>query len=526
MGADGLGTGFVAGMIFTIMLALLIAPAASSSTFTVPNTFLNNTEADADEVNANFTAAKTAIDDNDARLDLVTQVVWADLNESGSATGGIQEALDSCGSGVAGSTPSLGCIVRAPCGEVSISSTILIGGNSDATGKRGVTLRGCGGGGVNSGGYSVGGTVLRWTGSPTEEMITVQGCSDCSIEDISLDGEDSAGVGLYILAGADPGPPTSRLFIKKVSIYNVDGEAIWLPDVTNAGQADYLYALQLNIAGSDQCYRQDAGAQVHNHLASMRCSSLTGDDANMVEVNAGELTISNSYFGIKNTGEVAVDVNAEAQLYALYNRIEIQGDNATVFKSDGTSGTRDTISIIGNAFRNFNANPTCIDWDRRGHLLVQGNSFAGINAGDNIACALNATSTVGDLWVHSSGNSHRAMWEAADFGSGTLDYDYLPWTVGSNTIVFDDVSVPDDSVDADSMADDDFGDFTCASGVCSLDGSAPSAWTGTHDFGGATFELPNSTDCSGVTAEGRVCWDSDNDTLYIGNGSSAVAIGP
>lgn len=55
---------------------LLVSPVVASE-LTVPNTFSNGTAADADEVNSNFTAAKTAIDDNFARLPLV----WASTDD-------------------------------------------------------------------------------------------------------------------------------------------------------------------------------------------------------------------------------------------------------------------------------------------------------------------------------------------------------------------------------------------------------------------------------------------------------------
>ena len=38
--------------------------------------------------------------------------------------------------------------------------------------------------------------------------------------------------------------------------------------------------------------------------------------------------------------------------------------------------------------------------------------------------------------------------------------------------------------------------------------------------------LTISTDCSAVTTEGAWCWDSDNDTFYVGTGAAALAIGP
>lgn len=49
---------------FPLLLAVLLG-----STYTITNTFSGGTTAVASQVNANFSAAKTAIDDNDARID-------------------------------------------------------------------------------------------------------------------------------------------------------------------------------------------------------------------------------------------------------------------------------------------------------------------------------------------------------------------------------------------------------------------------------------------------------------------------
>lgn len=52
---------FTITLIFSPLLAL-------ASNLSVPNTFVNGSPADADEVNANFTAVETAVNDNDARI--------------------------------------------------------------------------------------------------------------------------------------------------------------------------------------------------------------------------------------------------------------------------------------------------------------------------------------------------------------------------------------------------------------------------------------------------------------------------
>ena len=39
------------------------------------------------------------------------------------------------------------------------------------------------------------------------------------------------------------------------------------------------------------------------------------------------------------------------------------------------------------------------------------------------------------------------------------------------------------------------------------------------------LRLPQTTSCTSGTADGQVCWDTDNDFLSVGTGSSAVALG-
>jgi hypothetical protein len=52
-----------------LLLVLLAIPlAVVAGTLTVPNTFVNGTAADADQVNANFDAVETQVNDNDSRI--------------------------------------------------------------------------------------------------------------------------------------------------------------------------------------------------------------------------------------------------------------------------------------------------------------------------------------------------------------------------------------------------------------------------------------------------------------------------
>jgi len=68
--------------------------------------------------------------------------------------------------------------------------------------------------------------------------------------------------------------------------------------------------------------------------------------------------------------------------------------------------------------------------------------------------------------------------------------------------------------------------FGCSSGDCS---SITMGATDFLDMSGATpsntagLKLPDATDCSAATGEGIVCWDSDNNDLYVGDGASNVS---
>src|SRR5262245_15578850 len=60
---------------FLAGLSLALGAGVIAGTVTLPHTFTANTQAKASEVNANFTAVKTAVDANHARLTTVEATV-------------------------------------------------------------------------------------------------------------------------------------------------------------------------------------------------------------------------------------------------------------------------------------------------------------------------------------------------------------------------------------------------------------------------------------------------------------------
>jgi len=78
------------GLGLPVLLVLLAIPlVVAAGTLTVPNTFTNGTVADADQVNANFGAVKTAVDENDGRITINAGIASTAL---GTANGAVLDA--------------------------------------------------------------------------------------------------------------------------------------------------------------------------------------------------------------------------------------------------------------------------------------------------------------------------------------------------------------------------------------------------------------------------------------------------
>ncbi|HIF24386.1 MAG TPA: tail fiber domain-containing protein, partial [Gemmatimonadetes bacterium] len=78
------------GLGLPVLLVLLAVPlVVVAGTVTLPNTFTNGTVADADQVNANFGAVKTAVDENDGRITINAGIASTAL---GTANGAVLDA--------------------------------------------------------------------------------------------------------------------------------------------------------------------------------------------------------------------------------------------------------------------------------------------------------------------------------------------------------------------------------------------------------------------------------------------------
>lgn len=112
--------------------AMLISSTAWAGALTIPNTFSAGTPAVAADVNTNFTAAKTAVDDNNTRITANT------TNIAGNATNitALQSAKPGYATAVAGTNPNAG-ITMTGTGQAIVTLTL----NAPASGFAIVTGR-------------------------------------------------------------------------------------------------------------------------------------------------------------------------------------------------------------------------------------------------------------------------------------------------------------------------------------------------------------------------------------------------
>lgn len=373
-------------------------------------------------------------------IDLAAATVrYANPATPGTTTAGIAEAVAACGAGVGGGQISRGCVVQAACDVGAtgrtITTTIVVGGDTLATGKSGVLINGCGPGYQNSLGQQTGGTALVWGGAAGANMVEFRTCNNCGISNLTLDGATIAARGLFY--DSVTGWPTGHHRAFNLQLQDFTGaESIYLAD---SSQIDNGVWDHVSIRDSVGCFRQTYDQSVNNELAHNECKA-TG--SNPIEIGAGELKIRDSFISLSVPGQTAIKTGPAAILLAEGNSIEFKSSGGTAFAADASAssgGTNDASRIVGNRFLLIGAGGAnnCVNWNRQGRLAFLDNSIIGIGAGADLGCDLigDNSADADKLYIRSEGNSHRAVYVAGEFPHGALDFGIVPWTITGKVVL-------------------------------------------------------------------------------------------
>ena len=197
------------------------------------------------------------------------------------------------------------------------------------------------------------------------------------------------------------------------------------------------------------------------------------------------------------TGNLTGDVTGNVSGNAATVTFADAGGDTTTFLALGTSATG-SLAPATDAGLSYNATTDVLGVSGS----VQSNAFDRAAVGALSFGATNATS------IALGSSSVTALTVTTD-GTGTAEV-VLPTGAIDSTEILDDTVTASDLAATLTFADSDLLNLSAINASSTTEG----------------LLLPQATDVSASTAEGQIAWDTDNDTLYVGTGSSSVAIGP
>jgi hypothetical protein len=170
----------------TATSVLLVPLAAYASTLSVPYTFVNGTPADADEVNANFSAVESAVNDNHARINVL---------ESAPAPGDITGVLAGSGLAGGGASGTVSLSVDPTTTQSRVTGTCAVGSSIRVIGQNGtVTCEtddvGAGGGGTITGVVAGAGLTGGGVSGSVNLAVATNGITSAHVQDGSITGTD------------------------------------------------------------------------------------------------------------------------------------------------------------------------------------------------------------------------------------------------------------------------------------------------------------------------------------------------
>lgn len=457
----------------------------------------------------------------------------------------LEAAIAACGVGVGSGSVSTGCEI-AFCGEIETDG-ITVGGTTLAEAKSGVHIIGCGASQDNTTPARLAGAKLTYSDATGGgAVLTINGCKHCSFSGFDVDG-NNAGAGADATAGISilgTAWGTSFTEFKGVTIENVNGYAIEVDSSSTDKQTDSMRFSEVSMRNNVGCYRSQSTYALLNWFINSECSTSTG--TTLFDVLEGMLVLDDFYVGnAVNSTTLFKLGDAAHNFYYNSGHIELGATtgNTVFYDGTGTSNITERMRKIGTVQITYSgASNVIFNVRRRGSWIVDGMTL--FSTGSDVATTSTFANPPGSALNRLTlalGNNYQ---RSADSGQSIVPEVWYPSTIGSAVIVKEAPLAA-----ANLPEDDGGGDDKCRLGHIGIDTDATGAakwklctandtwtaltemaatWTGAHDFGGATLEVPNSTSLPGSCTVGQVFVDSDatsGQQFYACEGGSFVLQG-
>jgi hypothetical protein len=469
-----------------LLVALVLVWAASASAVTEDFSFATGSCATDGCAETEAFVHTNANEIADTLNEVASLVKIADPDEPGTTTGGIQEAIDACGEGVAGNNPSNGCTVKVACGDVPISTQIDVGGDTTATAKSGIRIIGCGSGSVNSAAVenpSVGGTTI--VSSVADYGFKFRACTSCTIENLGFNGTDTS-TGLLDIADSAASWPSSHVGIIDVDVERTTGYVL---RTGSSSQADQIFVLRSTFRDNGGCLQQNYSQNLLSHFLQSECANMKSTGAKIgFDIVAGSLNFTNSFFGTSSTvsGQTGFRYGTSASVTIIRDsHLELVTNNNTLVDDntgDGSGHAFGPNSFDGNQVVVSGTGNVCFDVATRGAWSVTNSHLQQTNACTSTFNMSNATDIAsGDRLqfttynvVDNVGGDNIDNWDPT-LGTGVVKHLLEPADIGVTVQAYD--------ADLADLADGTLTGSKVGTGI-----SATNITTGTID---STARLPS-----------------------------------
>jgi len=331
-------------------------------------------------------------------------------NSASSCTGGIQEAIDSCGTGFSAGTH--GCVVVLPRGEVAIEATIEVGGTD---GKAGLVIVGHGSGQrTEPDGENMAGTTLVWQGSSGGTVLSVKKVSWSRFGDFAINGSGTAGIAIDVTTPLSWGSEEDlfeNIYIDNLQATGSVGVRVAPPSGTSY-QVSEISFRHFVIRRAATCFLQDGQqtANIRYENNDLGCTDIC------LQLADGTSMVTSNVFG--STADSFADIwigQKMGPVTMIGNYHETQATHAVYTELDtfAVDGWKfDPITMIGSMISQYNDGEYIVYHQQPAPFNIIGGFLYVQNAGHDATLYFNNPAT--------GGNNLKIFTAGTFYGTGVL----------------------------------------------------------------------------------------------------------